>query len=325
MGDVNGDGVVNLLDVVIVASAFHSIPGESRWDKRADVNNDGAVSLADLSLVAIHYGETAGEASLVFAGWRSSPYGFQQEATPDYWVNAARNLSARISNSVPSGIWILGEIVGHSCSLTFPSPNEYPNILFSESDENEQYLESFDTAGLRVWLQVEPADANVKTLIDLVLGRYHRHPCVVGFGIDVEWLQAESYPDGKSVTNEEALAWLTEVKLFNSSYKLFLKHWLVEKMPTACISDVVFVDDSQEFNSIYGLVGEFKDWGTHFPRSDVCFQIGYESDMKWWSKLTDPYWTISAMLINEVPNCRGIYWVDFTLSTLIPQSNIGSS
>ena len=38
-------------------------------------------------------------------------------------------------------------------------------------------------AGVQVWLQVEPADADVPPLIDLVLERYAAHPSVIGFGI----------------------------------------------------------------------------------------------------------------------------------------------
>jgi hypothetical protein len=319
-GDVNGDNVVNILDISTVSVALRSTPVDSRWNKSADLNNDAVIDLLDLTVVAVHYGETGGAQNegTVLAGWRSSPYGFQQEAKPAYWVDAARNMSSKINDSIPSGVWILGEKLDHQCRLTFPSSKAYSNVVFSKVDENEDYLNAFDAAGLRVWLQVEPADADVETLIDLVLGPYHRHSCVVGFGIDVEWLEAETYSDGRPVTNEEAQRWLSKVKSYDSGYKLFLKHWLVEKMPTAYVADIVFVDDSQEYRSKYGLVDDFKQWGRHFSRSEVCFQIGYESDMEWWSKLTDPYQTISDALIDEIPNCKGIYWVDFTMQTVYP-------
>jgi hypothetical protein len=317
LGDVNGDGIVNLRDVAIMAAAWGTTPGDFRWNELADVNKDGVVNLRDLLLVAMGFGETVGaESQGVLAGWRSSPYGLQQQADPDYWIDVAKNMSSKLSNSTPSGVWILGEMVGQKCQLTFPSSNSYPNVVFSRTDENEKYLDAFDAAGLRVWLQVEPADADVQTLINLVLGRYHQHSCLLGFGVDVEWLGAGDYSEGRPVTNEEAQAWLSEVKSYNSTYKLFLKHWLVEKMPSAHIADVLFVDDSQEYSSMNGLVHDFKDWGTHFSRSEVCFQIGYESDREWWSNLTDPYQTISDTLIDEIPNCRGVYWVDFTLQTV---------
>ncbi len=50
--DVNQDGVVNILDLTLVASHF----GE-KGDIAADVNGDGVVNILDLTLVAVHFGE----------------------------------------------------------------------------------------------------------------------------------------------------------------------------------------------------------------------------------------------------------------------------
>ena len=50
--DVNKDGVVNILDLTLVASRF----GET-GDVDADVNEDGVVNILDLTLVASHFGE----------------------------------------------------------------------------------------------------------------------------------------------------------------------------------------------------------------------------------------------------------------------------
>jgi len=49
--DVNGDGVVNILDLVIVANAL----GVS--DPQSDVNNDGIVNILDLVVIANNFGE----------------------------------------------------------------------------------------------------------------------------------------------------------------------------------------------------------------------------------------------------------------------------
>jgi hypothetical protein len=317
-GDLNNDNKVDLSDLGILSRAFGSTPADSNWNRNADINRDGAVSLIDLAILALHFGESSGSASEVLAGWRSSPYEFQQEKEPSYWVNVAENMTSKIGNSVPSGVWILGEIVGHQCHLTFDSSVSFPNIVFLNMDQNEKYLSAFDAAGLKVWLQVEPADANVETLIDLVLQRYQHHSCVIGFGVDVEWLQADSYPDGRAVTNEEAQGWLDRVKSYNPSYQLFLKHWLIEKMPTTHAADIVFTDDSQGFSNINALADEFSQWATNFWPSKVCFQIGYDSDRSWWSQFADPYKTITDKLTSEIPNCNGVYWVDFTLLSIYP-------
>ena len=53
-GDVNGDGGVNILDLVLVAGQF----GQS-GENRADVNGDGVVNILDLVLVASAFGNAA--------------------------------------------------------------------------------------------------------------------------------------------------------------------------------------------------------------------------------------------------------------------------
>jgi hypothetical protein len=52
--DVNQNGVVDILDVVIVGSHFGQSPPK---DARADVNKDRLVNILDLALVAGHFGE----------------------------------------------------------------------------------------------------------------------------------------------------------------------------------------------------------------------------------------------------------------------------
>ncbi len=49
--DVTGDGVIDILDLVYIASRFGQESGEG------DVNNDGKVNILDLTLVAKHFGK----------------------------------------------------------------------------------------------------------------------------------------------------------------------------------------------------------------------------------------------------------------------------
>lgn len=51
LGDTNGDGVVNILDLVLVASQFGD-PPDSEEVPNSDVNSDGTVNILDLVLVA---------------------------------------------------------------------------------------------------------------------------------------------------------------------------------------------------------------------------------------------------------------------------------
>jgi hypothetical protein len=47
VGDINGDGMVNLSDLQDFASAYMSVPGDPNYDRAADFNQDGVVNLID--------------------------------------------------------------------------------------------------------------------------------------------------------------------------------------------------------------------------------------------------------------------------------------
>jgi outer membrane protein assembly factor BamB len=56
-GDLNGDFRVNLQDLVILANAYGSKPGDPNWNPNADIDGNGAVGLSDLVILAQHYGQ----------------------------------------------------------------------------------------------------------------------------------------------------------------------------------------------------------------------------------------------------------------------------
>jgi len=56
--DVNGDGCINLSDLVLVGQSWGA-SGSPHWI-RADVNSDGVVNLSDLVLIGQHWGEGCG-------------------------------------------------------------------------------------------------------------------------------------------------------------------------------------------------------------------------------------------------------------------------
>jgi|SRR5271157_3280665 len=58
VGDLNGDGKVNLQDLVLLANAYSSKPGDATWNPSADLAPPyGIISLADLVTLALHYGQ----------------------------------------------------------------------------------------------------------------------------------------------------------------------------------------------------------------------------------------------------------------------------
>jgi len=55
--DINGDGIVNIQDILIAALAFGSRPGDPNWNPIADLDNNGIINILDLVTIAIHFGE----------------------------------------------------------------------------------------------------------------------------------------------------------------------------------------------------------------------------------------------------------------------------
>ena len=59
IADVNGDGFVTILDLILVAREF----GRNKFEPRMDVNSDGKINILDLNLVARSMDKTAGAAA----------------------------------------------------------------------------------------------------------------------------------------------------------------------------------------------------------------------------------------------------------------------
>jgi hypothetical protein len=57
LGDLNQDGIVNILDAIQAASAFGSYPGDPRWNEQADINRDGVVNILDVIILANNFGK----------------------------------------------------------------------------------------------------------------------------------------------------------------------------------------------------------------------------------------------------------------------------
>jgi hypothetical protein len=56
VGDLNGDWQVNIVDLSIVAKAFGSAVGDSRWNQNADLNGDDVINIVDVTLAAKAFG-----------------------------------------------------------------------------------------------------------------------------------------------------------------------------------------------------------------------------------------------------------------------------
>lgn len=254
------------------------------------------------------------------AGFRFSTYGPSRNPGPEYWASVGEQMAAKFSNAQPEAIWIVGNFTGEGTFLSFPADIKDPLITKTYVDMNEAALSLFDERGVRVWLQVEPGTADVITLIHLTLSQYQHHPCVIGFGVDVEWYKTGAGPEGTPIDDETAMTWVEAVRSHNPTYRLFLKHWDYHWMPPSVREGIVFVDDSQQFESLEHMVAEFSRWGEHFAPAPVAFQYGYPADKPWWSQLQDPAGEIGHAILGNVPNTTALFWVDFTVLEVFPPS-----
>jgi hypothetical protein len=268
-----------------------------------------------------------GQPQVRFAGVRSSDYGIKPFPTPEAWSGAMQTMAGYFPGSAPLAIWIVGALNGRARGVTleFPHPDNDtgygPNFVFSEEDKHEAYLKYFDEHGIQVLLQVEPGFADVPTVIDLVLDRYGRHPSVMGFGIDIEWFR-NLKTDAPNGLASDALVkeWEARVKRHNPAYRLFVKHFRIEDLPQTYRGDVIFVDDSQQLPNFEAFLAEYKTFADFFYPNLVMFQIGYQSDRKWWARLPAPApQRFGERLAAQTRQPCGIIWVDFTLRGVLMQ------
>ena len=101
VGDVSGDGVVNVADLVLVAGQL----GE-RGENNADVNGDGVVNIADLVLVA----GALGDAAAAPAVWTQKQIEVLSTMDVQAWLTEAQQLSLTDATS-QRGIFFLEKLL----------------------------------------------------------------------------------------------------------------------------------------------------------------------------------------------------------------------
>ena len=155
------------------------------------------------------------------------------------------------------------------------------------------------------------------------MNHYKNHPCVKGFGVDVEWhnpsaLKENNNGYGTKLSDSLAKKIDAKVKSVKSDYSVFVKHWDSRWLPKTFPSDMIFVNDSQQFGSLEDLKGDFQYWASLYAPNPVFFQIGYEDDKDLWGTLSKPQAKSLGNLILDGLDTEnqdvGIIWVDFTLT-----------
>ena len=122
-GDVNRDGVVNILDLVVIASQF----GRAGQNQAVDVNGDGVVNILDLILVA---GRLDGAAAAPAAQSQGSEA--LTAAVVQGWLIDARSLAVR-GPIMKRGIMVLEQLLAALTPREMELLPNYPNPFNPET------------------------------------------------------------------------------------------------------------------------------------------------------------------------------------------------
>ncbi|MDE0427260.1 MAG: cohesin domain-containing protein [Candidatus Poribacteria bacterium] len=123
-GDVNRDGVVNILDLVLVASKF----GQQVSSDAADINEDGVVNVVDLVKVA---GALGGETAAPSA-WSLDLEGALTREQVQQWLSEARHLNLTDAISQRGILYLEQLLAALTPKETTLLPN-YPNPFNPET------------------------------------------------------------------------------------------------------------------------------------------------------------------------------------------------
>ncbi|HDS83677.1 MAG TPA: glycoside hydrolase family 28 protein [Phycisphaerales bacterium] len=264
---------------------------------------------------------------ITWAGVRSSGYGIRPFPDACGWTTAMNAMADYFPGSTTAAIWLVGGIVFDGLNsgqrLEFPNPGGTwdSRIHFSQSDKHEPYLNYFDEHGIAVFLQFEPGFAPLDELFEIAHKRYGHHPCVAGFGVDVEWFESQRNGDRNTpVDDTTAQAWEAKVKSLNPDYRLILRHFRTSALPPAYRGDIIFICNSQQHRNYERFLNTMADFADFFKPADVMFQIGYPRDKPWWENLSQPIpKTIGQDLKERILHQNiGIIWVDFSLADVLP-------
>ncbi len=280
------------------------------------------VALLAPVLFLCHGAAHAGPAPLR-VGLRRSSYGLPLRNGDDtWWIARAVAFAAAFPRAEPAIIEIVSNYQADgSTRLEFPRPPSYSgptaHMRFGKplDRDHERSLQAYDAAGVRVLLQVEPGDADVSHCLEVVHAAFGGHPCVIGYGVDLEWYRQRGSPArwGRPAGDAHARQWMDTVAGFGPDRTLFLKHWRPEYLPGQFRHPRLwFLSDSQRFRGDQALLADFGRWHQNAGASVTGYQIGYESDRHWWSRWPETPFSLGSAVLRAAPSCGFLFWVDFT-------------
>jgi hypothetical protein len=274
------------------------------------------------------------------AGWRSSYYGTQGnghgQTDPAYFVCVSQSEANKYPGSKAGGIYVLGGIGTSETNMPFSKPPGSANIanVFYDTTGDwgpnpEPFLNAFDAAGMEIILQVEPGKADISQLATMILNNFKNHPCIVGFGVDVEWWNSSGNSNSNPIPVSIVNSLVNAVHAINPLYKVVIKHYDSSVLPSG-ISGVTYLLDGCGYNNFSEAVLDYVNWAQTFssPNTDIGYQMLYVSiggdclpnDHNWWGSLNNPEVQLISAVYASVPTAKVYcsYIVDFSLLLTYP-------
>lgn len=274
------------------------------------------------------------------AGWRSSYYGYQGnghgQTDPQYFVCVAQSEAAKYPGSKPGGIYVLGGIGTSETNMPFarpPGSANIANVVYDTSGgwgpDPEPFLSAFDDAGMKIILQVEPGMADISKLATMILNNFKNHPCLDGFGVDVEWWNSSGNSNNNPIPASVVKSLVNAVHAVNPNYKVVIKHYDPSVLPPG-IAGVTYLNDSCGFSNFNESVSDYVNWALTFsdPNTDIGYQMLYvaingncaPNDHNWWGSMNKPQVQLINAVYANIPsaNIYCAYIVDFSLLLTYP-------
>jgi hypothetical protein len=214
---------------------------------------------------------------------------------PIDWVSAAKRYVDGTNGSVVDLVLAQADITGYT-RVPFPLQGMSSLISYSDEDEAEPYLKTFDNEGVGVILSLQPLEADVPQLMELMLTRYGQHSCIVGINVDLEWKHSGAW---NHVSNNERDAWLAVLKGHNAGLRLFLTYYGNRTYFPGDAPGLVVLFDG-EGDAQVNLLERYGELAAHF--SQVGIYTGYTS--------SSPPTASNDRILASVPKTRYIIHTD---------------
>ena len=175
--DVNKDGIVNIVDLTLVASNFGATGANA-----ADVNEDGVVNIVDLTLVAAAFGNTAAAPFI----WNSNSEIAPTRVDVEAWLQQARQLNLA-DPAFQRGIRVLEQLLAAMIPKETALLPNYPNPFNPETWIPYQLASPADVS-----ISIYAVDGTVVRTLSLghqPIGMYHQR-------------SRAAYWDGKNASGE---------------------------------------------------------------------------------------------------------------------------